>query len=185
MSIGKFARFREDTGEFFFGDYQNSGDKIEMLTAEQCFEKNHKYFLDVFVTAWAKLYKTSLFNDSDPYKSIRYPIGVYHEDQYTTHKLFLKSKKIVFVNENLYVYRTREDSITSKPLSDKRIMDNIRGLEAKIIDFTLLDEDMKLLREHYVFYLNFYKDILEKYQKQNSEVYEYIQKCLVTHSHWK
>lgn len=185
MSIGKFARFREDTGEFFFGDYQNSGDKIEMLTAEQCLEKNHKYFLDVFVTAWAKLYKTSLFNDSDPYKSIRYPIGVYHEDQYTTHKLFLKSKKIVFVNENLYVYRTREDSITSKPLSDKRIMDNIRGLEAKIIDFTLLDEDMKLLREHYVFYLNFYKDILEKYQKQNSEVYEYIQKCLVTHSHWK
>lgn len=131
MAIGKFVRFREDTGEFFFGDYQNSGDKIEMLTAEQCLEKNHKYFLGVFVTAWAKLYKASLFNDSAPYKSIRYPIGVYHEDQYTTHKLFLKSKKIVFVNENLYIYRTREGSITGTPLSDKRIMDNIRGLEEK------------------------------------------------------
>ncbi len=185
MAIGKFVRFREDTGEFFFGDYQNSGDKIEMLTAEQCLEKNHKYFLGVFVTAWAKLYKASLFNDSAPYKSIRYPIGVYHEDQYTTHKLFLKSKKIVFVNENLYIYRTRKGSITGTPLSDKRIMDNIRGLEEKIIDFTLLDEDMKLLREHYVFYLNFYKDILERYQKQNSEVYEYIQKRLATFSKWK
>lgn len=134
------------------------------------------------MTAWAKLYKTGLFNDSASYKSIRYPIGVYHEDQYTIHKLFLKSKKIIFVNENLYIYRTREDSITSTPLSDKRMMDNIRVLEEKIIDFTLLDEDMKLLREHYVFYLNFYKDILEKYQKQNSEVYEYIQKRLAIFS---
>ncbi|HFU3704283.1 TPA: hypothetical protein ACGO7H_002211, partial [Streptococcus suis] len=67
----------------------------------------------------------------------------------------------------------------------KRIMDNIKGLEEKIIDFSLLNKDMTILMEHYVFYLNFYKDILEKYHKQNSDVYEYIQKRLVTHSDWK
>ncbi|HFI0418165.1 TPA: glycosyltransferase [Streptococcus suis] len=185
ISIGKFIEFEENTSLFLFHNHLNNGNKIEFLTGDQCLERHHKYFLSIFVTAWAKLYRTSLFNDSNPCKKIRYPLGVLHEDQYTTHKLFLKSNKIVFVNDYLYVYRVRENSITNTLLSDKRIMDNIRGLEEKIIDFCLLNKDMTLLREHYLFYLNNYKAYLENNHRQNSAVYEFIQKRLGTYSNWK
>lgn len=185
ISIGKFIEFEENTSQFLFHNHLNNGNKIEFLTGDQCLERHHKYFLSIFVTAWAKLYRTSLFNDSNPCKKIRYPLGVLHEDQYTTHKLFLKSNKIVFVNDYLYVYRVRKNSITNTPLSDKRIMDNIRGLEEKIIDFCLLNKDMTLLREHYLFYLNNYKAYLENNHRQNSAVYEFIQKRLGTYSNWK
>ncbi|MBY5005624.1 glycosyltransferase [Streptococcus suis] len=185
ISIGKFIEFEENTSQFLFHNHLNNGNKIEFLTGDQCLERHHKYFLGIFVTAWAKLYRTSLFNDSNPCKKIRYPLGVLHEDQYTTHKLFFKSNKIVFVNDYLYVYRVRKNSITNTPLSDKRIMDNIRGLEEKIIDFCLLNKDMTLLREHYLFYLNNYKAYLENNHRQNSAVYEFIQKRLGTYSNWK
>ncbi|HFI0613335.1 TPA: glycosyltransferase [Streptococcus suis] len=185
ISIGKFIEFEENTSQFLFHNHLNNGNKIEFLTGDQCLERHHKYFLGIFVTAWAKLYRTSLFNDSNPCKSIRYPLGVLHEDQYTTHKLFFKSNKIVFVNDYLYVYRVRKNSITNTQLSDKRIMDNIRGLEEKIIDFCLLNKDMTLLREHYLFYLNNYKAYLENNHRQNSAVYEFIQKRLGTYSNWK
>lgn len=185
ISIGKFIEFEENTSQFLFHNHLNNGNKIEFLTGDQCLERHHKYFLGIFVTAWAKLYRTSLFNDSNPCKKIRYPLGVLHEDQYTTHKLFFKSNKIVFVNDYLYVYRVRENSITNTLLSDKRIMDNIRGLEEKIIDFCLLNKDMTLLREHYLFYLNDYKAYLENNHRQNSAVYEFIQKRLGTYSNWK
>ncbi|HEM5237618.1 TPA: glycosyltransferase [Streptococcus suis] len=185
ISIGKFIEFEENTSQFLFHNHLNNGNKIEFLTGDQCLERHHKYFLGIFVTAWAKLYRTSLFNDSNPCKSIRYPLGVLHEDQYTTHKLFFKSNKIVFVNDYLYVYRVRENSITNTLLSDKRIMDNIRGLEEKIIDFCLLNKDMTLLREHYLFYLNDYKAYLENNHRQNSAAYEFIQKRLGTYSNWK
>ncbi|NQM28585.1 glycosyltransferase [Streptococcus suis] len=185
ISIGKFIEFEENTSQFLFHNHLNNGNKIEFLTGDQCLERHHKYFLGIFVTAWAKLYRTSLFNDSNPCKKIRYPLGVLHEDQYTTHKLFFKSNKIVFVNDYLYVYRVRKNSITNTQLSDKRIMDNIRGLEEKIIDFCLLNKDMTHLREHYLFYLNDYKAYLENNHRQNSAVYEFIQKRLGTYSNWK
>ncbi len=185
ISIGKFIKFEENTSQFLFHNHLNNGNKIEFLTGDQCLERHHQYFLGIFVNAWAKLYRTSLFNDSNPCKSIRYPLGVLHEDQYTTHKLFFKSNKIVFVNDYLYVYRVRENSITNTLLSDKRIMDNIRGLEEKIVDFCLLNKDMTLLREYYLFYLNDYKAYLENNHRQNSDVYEFIQKRLGTYSNWK
>lgn len=185
ISVGKFLEFEENTSRFLFHNHLNSGNKIEFLTGDQCLERHHKYFLGIFVNAWAKLYRASLFNDSNPFKSIRYPLGVLHEDQYTTHKLFFKSKKNVFVNDYLYVYRVRENSITNTQLSDKRMMDNIKGLEEKIIDFSLLSKDMTLLREHYLFYLNDYRVHLENNHRQDSDVYEFIQKRLATSSHWR
>ncbi|MEG3269562.1 hypothetical protein [Streptococcus suis] len=156
-----------------------------MLTGEQCLEKCHRYFSFIAVTAWAKLYRANLFNDNTPYKSIRYPVDVLHEDQYTTHKLFFKSQKNIFVDEYLYVYRRRENSITKTQLSEKRIMDEIKGFEEKIIDFALLNKDMTYLKEYYIYLLNQHKTYLENHQQQDCEVYEYIGKRLMTYFNWQ
>lgn len=52
-----------------------------------------------------RLYKKELFID------IRFPVGKLNEDAFTLYKLIYKCKKIVEINEKLYFYFMREDSI--------------------------------------------------------------------------
>lgn len=58
-----------------------------------------------FVVAWNKLYSKNLFND------LRYPKGKIHEDCFTTYRLLLRAKKVVYVDKILYFYRYRPGSI--------------------------------------------------------------------------
>lgn len=69
------------------------------------FSQNHI----AFTVSWGKLYKKSLFS------SLRFPIGKYHEDEFTTYILFYKSKKIVYTSEILYYYYQRADSTMGTP----------------------------------------------------------------------
>ncbi len=62
-------------------------------------------FIGILQSAQGKLYKKKLFNN------IRYPLGKKYEDAFTTYKLYLNSKKIVYTNIALYAYRIREGSI--------------------------------------------------------------------------
>lgn len=59
----------------------------------------------IFVTAWGKLFKRSL------YKNIRFPKGKIHEDEYTSYKLLYHSKNVAFLDIPLYIYFQRKDSI--------------------------------------------------------------------------
>lgn len=77
-------------------------------------------------TAWGKLYKAELFINSD----IRYPIGKYHEDVFTTYLLVDKAKRIVIGNEQLYNYRITPGSITQANFSVKHL-DAIEGNEIR------------------------------------------------------
>jgi len=58
-----------------------------------------------FVVAWGKLYKKELF------KTIRFPLGKIHEDEFTTYKVLHGAKKIVYTDEKLVYYIQRGDSI--------------------------------------------------------------------------
>lgn len=60
-----------------------------------------------FVTSWSKLYKKELFDN------LRFPVGKYHEDEFTTYLLFYKSKSIAYTSQVLYYYYSRESSITT------------------------------------------------------------------------
>lgn len=59
------------------------------------------------IIAWGKIYRKKLFDE------IRYPVGKYHEDVFTTYKLFYFAEKVVHLNMPLYYYRKRKGSITS------------------------------------------------------------------------
>lgn len=69
--------------------------------------------------AWAKLYSAKLLSD------IRYPVGKYHEDVFTTYKLVHEAKKIAVTNQPCYVYRKNPVSITQK-FTPKRF-DSVEG----------------------------------------------------------
>lgn len=82
--------------------------KIIEATPAQAIEGNldWKYFKPV---AWNKLYR------ADITCGIRYPVGKLHEDEFSTHKFYLASQKIVYADVSAYNYdHSREDSITAK-----------------------------------------------------------------------
>ena len=66
------------------------------------FSQNHI----AFTISCGKLYKKELFSN------LHFPIGKYHEDEFTTYILFYRSKKIVYTNCILYYYFRHSNSIT-------------------------------------------------------------------------
>lgn len=67
------------------------------------------------VVCWNKIYRKKLFND------IKFPVGKIHEDEFTTHKLIYKAKKIVYLKDELYYYRQREGSIMRSGFNIKEL----------------------------------------------------------------
>lgn len=67
------------------------------------FKKNHT----AFTISCGKIYKKSLFDN------IRFPIGKFHEDEFTTYILYYNAKKIIYTSEILYYYYQRTGSIAS------------------------------------------------------------------------
>ena len=57
------------------------------------------------VEAWGKLYKRTAFDD------IRFPVGKLHEDVFVTYKTVEKCTKISVLEEKLYYYLQRDNSI--------------------------------------------------------------------------
>lgn len=74
----------------------------------------------VETAAWGKLYKTEMF------KQVRYPVGKYHEDVFTTYLLIAQCEKIAIGSEQKYGYRSRTESITKSSFSKKHL-DSVEG----------------------------------------------------------
>lgn len=97
------------------------------------------YFKSV---AWNKLYKRTLFTEDN-----LYTVGRYHEDEFTTHKLFYASSNLVYIDYALYNYnQTRGNSITAKVTSN--ILDSCYALRDRVRFFqknniTELDKKVK------------------------------------------
>lgn len=93
-----------------------------------------------FVIVCNKLYRKELF------ENIRFPEGKLHEDEFTTYKLIYESNKIAYVNKNLYIYRIRDNSITTSEFSSKRaeVLDSIEEKKAYFRNINInLDEELK------------------------------------------
>ena len=74
----------------------------------------------LYTITWNKLYKRHLF------QSIRFPVGKYHEDEYTTYLILDQCRRISIIREALYIYYQRADSIMQEVYSVKRL----DGIEA-------------------------------------------------------
>ncbi len=69
------------------------------------------------VMTWNKLYKRNLFIDNN----IIFPVGKLNEDNFTTYKLYYFSKKITLINDKLYYYLQRNNSIMGQKFNTKRL----------------------------------------------------------------
>lgn len=93
--------------------------KSEILDGKSllCTKDNWQY-----VVAWNKLYKASLW------KSVKYPEGKIHEDEFVYHHILLQCQRVSIIPDRLYHYLKRPESITSKQYS----LSNTDAVEAYI-----------------------------------------------------
>lgn len=82
-----------------------------------------------FTAAWMKLYRKSLF------EGIRYPQGKLFEDIYTTHKIIYAGRKIAVLDEALYYYYQRENSIMNTSFHLKKL-DYLQALAERVAFFS-------------------------------------------------
>lgn len=96
-------------------------------------------------SACAKLFRKDLFND------IRFPLGKYSEDMFTTWKLLTKAKCIVHGKQTCYYYRYRPGSILASSFT-KRHLDLFDALEEmeKTYDNSSGEEFKKAFAAQYV-----------------------------------
>lgn len=93
--------------------------------------------------AWNKIIRKEVLEDSD----FLFRSRVWYEDIDFSFKLFIKSKKMCFLEENLYNYLLRDGSI----MNSKNLTRNLELLEA-------FDEIIKYSKKHNV-YEKYYKEI--------------------------
>lgn len=108
LVVGGFCHF--DSPNFYIFDRKRFGNlPITIVEKEFAVNQMDEMFEVPFLcysTAWGKLYKSSLF------KEIRYPLGKYAEDQFTTWKLYLASEKIAVCNHTIYAYRKNYEGLS-------------------------------------------------------------------------
>lgn len=93
---------------------QFTTDIVGMFEDEEIFDKinlNNPYF----IIACNRLYKKHIVQNTP------FPVGFIHEDEFTTHRFFGLSKKVVCSNDRLYHYLERQGSIMGSGFSIKKM----------------------------------------------------------------
>ncbi len=84
---------------------------------------------------WNKLYRKELFTKNN----ITFPKSMIHEDNFVTYKLFAKSKRISLINDKLYYYVQRNNSITNT--YSKKRLDVLKSID-EIKAYFILRKDL-------------------------------------------
>lgn len=80
-----------------------------------------------YSTAWGRLYKKDLF------KTVRYPKGRYHEDEYVTYKLLFECDRIAITTTALYYYFQNNSGIMISELTPKRMTDQLEAVYQQLV----------------------------------------------------
>ncbi|WP_171943860.1 MULTISPECIES: glycosyltransferase family 2 protein [Streptococcus] len=142
--IGHFFIWDERNHTFYYFVEQEQKDQTEFLTVQEALDRQvvwKNLNTAPFVVTWGKLFKASLFD------SIRFPKEKVFEDEYTTHKIFLKAKQIALIHSEFYMYRRHGNSIMTSNFSLSKTMNNIEALEERIVDLVLANKDTQLVRQ--------------------------------------
>lgn len=104
-----------------------------------------------------KIFKADLFNSKDG--QIRFPKGRVQEDNFTTFRLFAKSDVVTTINQPLYYYLQRADSIMAN-FSKKFVKDTIDS-HTYMVTY-LLEHKVDVMCELQLYLLNSYTDLYRK-----------------------
>ena len=167
----------EETGK---KDYKTFGiSEVKEYTNEEAV-KNLFYYNFLRHSPWGKLYKKEVWNN------IRFPLGKNYEDLAILYKLFLNSKKVIYIPKEKYNYTIRKGSIVHNEIRktdveaiieySQKILDDITKNYKNLIsaaEYLLFDEELHL------WYRIPYKKEYKKYLKTiNSNIKKYRMKII-------
>jgi glycosyltransferase involved in cell wall biosynthesis len=145
ISIGDFIKVKSE--EFVIKRDTILNESFQIFSPREAVQKMYNNPLNIhFVTVCWNLYQIDLF------KSLRFPFGKIHEDEYLSYKLFFSAKRIVYTPNKIYNYFTRRGSVTTSPFSLNRL-DVLQALEERIIFLKNLSE-FQLMNESLYFYFH-------------------------------
>ena len=170
IAVGNYYIYDESDGNFYYyiidDDYC-----VEVLSSQELIDRqagSWKWNSSAFIVTVAKLYKKELFED------VSFTHGRRFDDEASTHRLFLRSKKTVFINDNLYIYRRRSGSIMRSEFDLSWARDLVEVFSKKISDLVLAGVDVSVMRIRFVNLLKDYKQTLEYHQLIDTEEYKDI-----------
>lgn len=111
-------------------DHSNSRTETEILSGEDYFSyisKNNEYIPMV----WSRLYKTDYIKDNYSFKD-----GLKFEDEEFSPRVLINAKKVQYLNEKIYVYRRRDDSITTNMVKNNNWMEHYFIIIDSLLDFS-------------------------------------------------
>ena len=123
----------------------------EILTGYETLEKLNENGWWYYITAWNKLYKRNIFD------KIKFPEGKLHEDVFVAHEIFARCEKVVTMQEILYLYVQRQDSIMSGLKSIKHL-DEAEAIASRCFFYEknnlneLIPDSLKILYRSYNLY---------------------------------
>lgn len=170
IAIGNYYIYDESDGNFYF--YVTDQDYcVEVLSSQELIDRQEgawRWNSTAFMLTTFKLYKKVLFND------VSFTHGRRFDDEASTHRLFLRSKKTVFINDNIYLYRRRSGSIMRSKFDISWAKDLVEVFSKKISDLVLAGLDVSVMRIRFVNLLKDYKQTLEYHQLTDTEEYKDI-----------
>ena len=164
IAVGNYYIYDESDGNFYYYI-------TEVLSPQELIDRQAgawKWNSTAFMLTTFKLYKKVLFDD------VSFTHGRRFDDEASTHRLFLRSKKTVFVNDNLYLYRRRSGSIMRSKFDLSWASDLVEVFSKKISDLVLAGLDVSVMRIRFVNLLKDYKQTLEFHQLTDTEEYKDI-----------
>ncbi len=121
LVIFLLKNYDESDGKYYEDNYYNNSclDDKFLNTSFNIDDLGEKIF-SLSVTAVNKLYKKSLLIENN----IKFPVGLYFEDNPVYYEVMLLAKNISFVKEHFYLRRRHDSSITAK--LDAKYYDTIK-----------------------------------------------------------
>lgn len=107
-------------------NYVDSDAKESWLSLNALEKMYQPGFAGMATVAWNKLYKKEIF------EHLRFPKGMFFEDNYIIHRVYEKAQKVVFIDRTLYFYMERGGSIMRKPYT-MRSLDKLKGTYERVI----------------------------------------------------
>lgn len=105
-------------------ELHNSNEVICYSNIEALNQLYDKYSVQMII-ACNKLYKREVIGE------IRFPVGKIHEDEYLIPMIIYNAYKIIYINNELFYYRQRDNSIMNKKFNIKRL-DYLYVLESRM-----------------------------------------------------
>lgn len=119
-------------------DNSTGAERIRIISGRDALAARYSGDVQVRVSAWGKLYRRSIL------EKLSFPEGKIHEDQWFSTMAYYFAKKTAFLQNKLYFYRLRDDSITGSEFSIKRF-DNIELMD-QVIHVFRTNNDVRLTK---------------------------------------